>query len=1397
MWIVFNKSGAIVKDFQEYGAPARQGTAGGFYIFVYTEGLEIKKNYIASIIFERPDKSTTSAYLMTYKPRFQFNKNELDDSNIIIDPMMDGQTYPGYIFYVNDASLFSASGTYRATVRIYDGTETFTQGIITFNAQESAYLDDAEINFTQEQFDTIMGTLADMGDQVDGFNEALRQETTNRAAADADLQGQINNHTQDIADLQDALDNKQDKLTFDNTPTANSDNPVTSQGIKSYVDAAVEEHDHDISELEEALEQEISDRQDADEALQDNIDAEETRAKAAEDDLSHAIQTEGSQRESADTALQTAIGAETTRATTAETGLQTAISAEITRATTAEGNLSTAISNEATARANADQALDARITAIEGEDFLTASDIADNLTTNDSSKVLSAKQGKILKDSLDAEESARQTADSNLSTSISNETTRATAAENALNTRIDNLDAASVGSDGSYLKTIVQTDGLISATKQAFDTEITANPSNINAPTTKAVKDYVDDNGGKIDSISVNNVAQTIDANKNVNINLSNYVTLTNAQTISGAKTFTDTVIAQNIYSGDYNGITITGSDDGILLDASNAQLSHTAGVEVNAAAFAPRSNNATDLGTSSQQFKNLYLKGKIVSSSAELTLPSSTGTLALQSAVDGKVDKEAGKGLSTNDFTDALKNKLDGIAAGAEVNVQSNWNESDSTSDAYIQNKPSIYTQSEIDGLLDDKQDTLTFDTTPTANSTNPVTSEGIKTYVDTNGGKINTISIDGVQQTIDANKNVDLPAYPTKASLGLDNVDNTSDLNKPISTATQTALNGKLDKVSATSTNPQAYIKSSSGAQAMLDISPNATASFIPRRDDNGQLNVPETPTANAHASSKKYVDDTVSNSVSTVDNKLDVNVHVEGNSDEITYNGDTVTKVSPYKNLKTGTTGSRSEVIHLANTTTAGMMSPADYNQIRANTARIEQLEGQTRRLLYTASQNPTQQDIGDFVDDYLESIGITPSAEEYAGIAVVIAGTYHIWHYYDTQGIGWRDDGLDTVNTFTNSVAGIILGSSNDGQVFAENNGTGSVYGWSDLKNRVSNVETGLSGHEDNTSNPHGVTKAQVGLGNVDNTSDLNKPISTATQTALNAKANDNAVVHLTGNESVSGVKSFEDGLKTDQIDSFQYDTLTLTAGDGIILDGSYHTHYASVTVKGDQIAPDTDNDTDLGESSYQWKDLYLKGKIKSGSLQFNLPASSGTLALAGDIKEYSLDDTGSSGVAVLDASGLSYTSASASGSDTFVKTISGGSGSFDKTQKYLHPTTTSVVTSVSVGGTTNVVTGITAGQLYGTRDTTSVATRRTLKLNYTSASASGTASAATSVSVGSSVDAITGLTSSATEATGDILYMENATHTHTGASVATSGSAVTGITAGSLTKTDKYLTLEEE
>ena len=74
----------------------------------------------------------------------------------------------------------------------------------------------------------------------------------------------------------------------------------------------------------------------------------------------------------------------------------------------------------------------------------------------------------------------------------------------------------------------------------------------------------------------------------------------------------------------------------------------------------------------------------------------------ATTTALNNKVDKVSGKDLSTNDYTTAEKNKLSGIASGAEVNVQSDWNETNTSSDAYIKNKPTIpaaVTESTVSG--------------------------------------------------------------------------------------------------------------------------------------------------------------------------------------------------------------------------------------------------------------------------------------------------------------------------------------------------------------------------------------------------------------------------------------------------------------------------------------------------------------------------------------------------------------------------------------------------------------------------------------------------------------------------------------------------------------------------
>lgn len=81
---------------------------------------------------------------------------------------------------------------------------------------------------------------------------------------------------------------------------------------------------------------------------------------------------------------------------------------------------------------------------------------------------------------------------------------------------------------------------------------------------------------------------------------------------------------------------------------------------------------------------------------------------------------------------------------------------------------------------------------------------------------------------------------------------------------------------------------------------------------------------------------------------------------------------------------------------------------------------------------------------------------------------------------------------TINPATTSTAGVMSSS--------DKSKLDSLKSQAEIDKLVTKFDTHIS----NKSNPHSVTKAQVGLGNVDNTSDANKPISNATQTALNGK-----------------------------------------------------------------------------------------------------------------------------------------------------------------------------------------------------------------------------------------------------------------------------------------------------
>lgn len=100
---------------------------------------------------------------------------------------------------------------------------------------------------------------------------------------------------------------------------------------------------------------------------------------------------------------------------------------------------------------------------------------------------------------------------------------------------------------------------------------------------------------------------------------------------------------------------------------------------------------------TNTGTITSVKMNGSTIASSGEADLGTViTDISSKQDVIDSSHKLSAdliSDGTTNKAYTASEQSKLSGIAAGAEVNVQANWNESDSSSDAYIQNKPTIPT--------------------------------------------------------------------------------------------------------------------------------------------------------------------------------------------------------------------------------------------------------------------------------------------------------------------------------------------------------------------------------------------------------------------------------------------------------------------------------------------------------------------------------------------------------------------------------------------------------------------------------------------------------------------------------------------------------------------------------
>jgi hypothetical protein len=144
-----------------------------------------------------------------------------------------------------------------------------------------------------------------------------------------------------------------------------------------------------------------------------------------------------------------------------------------------------------------------------------------------------------------------------------------------------------------------------------------------------------------------------------------------------------------------------------------------------------------------------------------------------------------------------------------------------------------------------------------------------------------------------------------------------------------------------------------------------------------------------------------------------------------------------------------------------------------------------------------------------------VGGNPTAS-LADVSITTGGTLKKYGFDAKGRLSQSDDatttdlteGTNLYFTAPRAQAAVVVSGITDGDTTHSPSGD-AVFDALALKADASDLDA----HETDTDNPHEVTAAQVGLGNVDNTSDADKPVSTAQQTAIDALVPHGAMAYL--------------------------------------------------------------------------------------------------------------------------------------------------------------------------------------------------------------------------------------------------------------------------------------------
>ena len=436
---------------------------------------------------------------------------------------------------------------------------------------------------------------------------------------------------------------------------------------------------------------------------------------------------------------------------------------------------------------------------------------------------------------------------------------------------------------------------------------------------------------------------------------------------------------------------------------------------------------------------------------------------------------------------------------------------------------------------------------------------------------------SIDGSGSDLSAHiSDFNNPHKVTKDQVGLGNVDNTADKDKPISDATQKALdsiktetNTIIETHIADKNNPHEVTKEQIGLgevtnDAQVKRSEMGVAGGVATLDPDGKVPSSQLPS---------YVDDVIE--VATLDELPATGeagkIYVTKDTN-LTYRWSGSKYVEISASLALGETSSTAYAGDKGKATTDSLNAHlADFN----NPHKVDKAQVGLGNVDNTSDKDkPVSDATQQLINEVKESINsgnttitdnLTKHIEDYNNPHKVTKDQVGLGNVDNTSD---KDKPLsDAAKEAINEVKTLITSSGTDlsnhikdytnpHRVTAEQVGLGNVNNTSDLDKPISNATqkeldkldakidkintdqgTDLSAHLRDFSNPHKVTKEQIGLGNVDNTADLDKPISTATQKAIDdAKAANNTALDNHANRTDNPHKVTKDQVGLGNVDN---------------------------------------------------------------------------------------------------------------------------------------------------------------------------------------------------------------------------------------------------------------------